>query len=261
MTPHEKAVAAINARLEKLQGDLRASNAETAQHFLVQAIVVTIGLAEALNDFIAQVGRHAQRRHGEARQASESLAARHAAALHSGRELLEKLKANPTDRAVRKEIELAQKDMAATQKALRRGANALQRELAPGLAAIDRMAEQIRKLVEAGQSDGLKRIVRAVVAHVGEFCAAQPAPLKSLVDPEAWEKMAVAELDQAAGFNDAFARAGFQTVLALEIMTAVLAENPPRTPDEATGRATAAASERLKRITARFATGEGGSAA
>ena len=65
MTPHEKAVNAINARLERLQANLREAKVETAQGFLFQSIVVTIAIAEALNDYIKQVGEYARRRHGE----------------------------------------------------------------------------------------------------------------------------------------------------------------------------------------------------
>jgi hypothetical protein len=259
MTPHEKAVAAINARLQQLQSELRVATAESAQRFLFQAIVVAVAAAEALNDFIATVGRHGERRHGEAKQANEALAAQHAALLNSGRELLEKLKANPGDRSLRKEIELAQNNMATIQKVLRRATNALQRDLAPGLAMVDRMAEDVRRFADAGDAEALRRFFRAIVGHVGEFCAAHTGPAKGLVDVALWGKTGLAELDQAAGFNDAYARAGYQGVMALESATMVLADEPPRTAEDATARASDMAAARLKRIAARFtADGAGG---
>ena len=60
------------------------------------------------------------------------------------------------------------------------------------------------------------------------------------------------EIDQAAGFDDAYARAGYQMVLALELMALGVTENPPRTAEEATQRATESAAARIKAVTARF---------
>lgn len=253
MTPHQKAVNAINTRLERLQANLADARVETAQRFLFQSLVVTVGMGEALNDYITMVGQHAQRRHGIVKQANETLGAQHADLLKSGRELLEKLKANPTDRAIRKEIERAQQRMAAVQKSVRRGANALQRELAPSLAMIDQMAASVRRFSEADESDALKRLLKTIVGQVSELYAAQRTlPAKDVIDPVAWEKSAVSEIDQAADFYDAYARAGYQATLALELMTMALSENPPRTAEEATRRANEAAAVRVKEITARF---------
>ena len=253
MTPHEKAVTALNARLERLQANLREANAESAQRFLFQSLVVTLGVAEALNDYIKGVGQYARRRHGELKETNEALAAQHAGLLESGRDLLEKLKASPADRGLRREIERAQQAMAAIQKNLRRGANALQRDLAPSLALIDQMAESVRRLGEAEQSDALKRLLKTIVGRVRELYAAQPAlPAKELVDAAAWEKAAIADIEQAAGFHDAYARAGYQATLALEWMIMAVSENPPRTAEEATQRANEAVSLRLKEITGRL---------
>src|SRR5689334_18078554 len=201
MTPHEKAINAINARLERLQANLRDAKMETVQRFLFQSLVVTIGVVEALNDYIKMVGEYARLRHGELKQTNEALAARHTDLLNYGKELLEKLKGNPTDRTIRKDIERAQQDMAAVQKNLRRGANALQRDLGPSLATIDQMAESVRRLAEADQSDALKRVMKAVIAQVRDLYAAQPGlPAKDIIDAGAWERSAGVEIDQAAGF-------------------------------------------------------------
>lgn len=253
MTPHEKAVTALNRRLEQLQANLREAKAESAQRFLFQAVVVTLGLGEALNAYIKVVGTYAQRRHGELKQANDTLAARHAELLHSGKELLEKLKANPTDRAIRKEIDVAQQAMTAIQKNLRRGTNALQRDIAPSIAMIDRLSESVRRLSEADDNDALKRLLKTLVGHVRELFAAQPAlTSKVTLDAGAWERSAASEIDQAADRYDAYARACYQAMLGVDMMTMVVSESPPRTPEEATHRANESVAARLKEITARF---------
>lgn len=253
MTPHEKALTAINARLERLQASLREAKVETAQRFLFQSLVVTLAFAEALNDYIKKIGEYAQRRHAALKQVNETLEAQHAAALKSGQDLLEKLKAAPTDRAIRKEIERVQQNMAAIQKTLRRGTNALQRELAPSLATIDLMSDSVRRLSEADQSDALKRLLGTIVGQVRELYATQPAlPAKDVIDAAGWERSTAAEIDDAAGFHDAYARAGYQATLALEFMALAVSEDPPRTGEEATRRASDAAAQRLKEITARL---------
>ena len=253
MTPHQKAVNAINARLERLQANLTDATTETARQLLFQALVVSVGLAEALNDYITGVGEYAKRRHAAVKQANEALAAEHVGLLATGRELLEKLKAEPTDRALRKQIEGVQQKMAAIQKSLRRGANALRRELAPGLALIDELAVVVRRLAEADQRDTLQRGLKAVIGHVRPLYAAQfGAAAKDLVNAAAWEQAAVAEVDRATDFTDAYARAGYQATLALEWLALSVAEPPPHTPAEATERATAAVTRRLKAVAARF---------
>src|ERR1041385_8559844 len=111
MTPHEKSVPAVNRPLARLQANLREAQEESAQRFLIQAVVVTLALADAFNSYIKAVGQYAQRRHGELKESSATLAAQHADLLKSGQELLEKLKATPTDKALRKEIERVQTAM------------------------------------------------------------------------------------------------------------------------------------------------------
>jgi hypothetical protein len=157
MTAHEKAVDALNRRLERLQANLREARSESAQQFLFQSLVVTLGLSEAMTDYINRVGQYSQRRHGEFKQTTAAEGARHAELLKTGTALLEQLKANPTDRALRNEIELAQKAMTGVTKNLRRGAFALQRELALSMAMIDKLAESVRRICEADQSEALKR--------------------------------------------------------------------------------------------------------
>ena len=253
MTPHEKAINAVNARLERLQANLSEAKGEATQQFLFQSLLVTIGAAEALNDYITVVGKYAQRRHAEVKKNNEALAAQHAEFLTSGQELLEKLKANPTDRALRKEIEVAQQKMSAIQKNLRRGTNALQRELAPSLGLIDEMAVSVRRFSETDQSDGLKRVLRTMIGQVRELFGAQlGVAARDVMDAAAWEKSAAAEVERGADFYDAYARAGFQAILAIELMALVLADNPPQSAAEVTQRGNEAVVARLKTIAARF---------
>jgi hypothetical protein len=253
MSPHEKAVSALNQRLERLQLSLREATLQSAQQFLVQAIVVTISVAEALNDYIREVGTFARRRHAELKQANEALAAQHAEMLQSGSTLLGQLKANPTDRAIRKQIEAAQRNMAAVQKSLRRGANALQRDVAPSVAMIDELAENVRRLGEADQVDALKRVLKTFVAATRELYANHPdLPKKAVIDSGAWETAARCEIEQATGFHDAYARACFQALVAIQLMTLAVSENPARSAEEATTRANEAAALRIKTVAARF---------
>ncbi|HVU35783.1 MAG TPA: hypothetical protein VHE61_20245 [Opitutaceae bacterium] len=254
MTPHEKAINAVNARIERLQAALREASVDTAQRFLLQSIVATVGAAEALNDLAAAVGEYARRRHAEVKQTTGTFAAQHAESLKSGQELLEKLKASPTDRSIRKEIERAQSSMAAAQKAVRRASNALRRELAPGLALVDAMAVSVRRFSEAEQTDALKRVIKSVVAQTRDFFASQPGvSSKGVIDAAAWEKTAVAEINQSAGFHDAYARTGHQVIVALELMTLAASESPPQSAEEATRRAHEAVAARLTALTARLA--------
>lgn len=256
MTPHEKAVNAINSRLERLQASLQQTTVESAQGFIFQSIVATIGVAEALNDTIKMVGHFAQRRHGELKQANDALGAQHATLLQSGKELLESLKANPSDRALRKEIERIQQNMATIQKNLRRGANTLQREVAPGLAMIDEMSVSVRRLGEADRIDALKRLVQSIVAQVRELYAQQATlPSRDIIDADSWQASALAAIEAATDFYDAYARAGYQTILALELITLALSDDPPATTADAAQRANDAVAARLRDVTGRFTDG------
>lgn len=253
MTPHEKASAAVNASLERLQANLRDATGPSAEQFLAQSLVVTIGMAEALNDYGAAVGRQARRRHGEIKRSNERLTAQHGELLKTGRELLERLKANPADRAVRKEIERLQGEMAGLQKAVRHGAYTLQRELAPGLAAVDPMAVNLRRLCEADAGDALKRVVKLVAAEVAELYSRQAEPAtRRVFAAQAWESAALADIDGAVEFQDAYARAGYQMMVALELMALTASESPPAAAEEALQRGGEAAAARLKGITARL---------
>jgi hypothetical protein len=256
MTPAEKAIHAVNARIERLQARLREANAEPTRRFLFESVLVTIGIGEALTDYIKTVGDHARRRHGELKASNAALETQHAELLKSGQQLLEQLKANPTDRAIRKEIDGLQQGMATIQKNLRRGANALQRDVAPGLAKIDALAESVRKVSDAEQIDALKRVLKTIVQHVHELYVTQRTlPAKDTIDATAWEKSALTEIDRATDLHDAYARAGYQAILALEIMRLAMSETPPQTNQEATRRGNEAVTARIKQIAGRFTPG------
>jgi len=255
MTPIEKAENALNRRIERLQAALREAKSERARQFMFQSLVVCLGLGEALKDYVKMIGQYAQGRHRELKQAHDALTAQHADLLKSGHALLERFKAAPTDRALRQEIERAQHAMTAIQKTLRRGANSLQREIAPSMALIDKLADSVRRLAEADQIETLKRVTRLVLGQARELYRAQPTlPSKDIIDAAAWEKSAVSAIDEATDFHEAYARAGFQAMLALDVMTMAVSPAPPRTTDEAIQRANESVSARLKGITARFAT-------
>ncbi|HEX2852245.1 MAG TPA: hypothetical protein VHO24_03325 [Opitutaceae bacterium] len=255
MTPIEKAEAALNHRLERLQANLREASSETARQFLFQSLVVCVGLGEAMTDYVRMIGQYAQGRYGEIKQENDTLTAQHADLLKSGNELLEQLKASPNDRIIRKKIEVAQQAMEGIQKILRRGANALQRDLAPSLGMVDKMAASVRRFGEADQIDALKRAAGMIVENARELYAAQPElPAKDIVDAAAWEKSAGSEIDRAADFHEAYARAGYQALLALDVMTMAVSPTPPQTAEEATRRATESVAARLKAVAVRFAT-------
>jgi hypothetical protein len=254
MSPYEKAVAALNARLERLQASLAAATTEAARQTAFQSIIVTLGLGEALNDYLTQVRDFAQRRHAELKSTNESLTVRHAELLEGGKQLLEQLKANPTDREIRKQIDAAQQHMAAIQKMLRRGTNALQREVAPSVATIDTIEDTVRRFVEAGDREVLHRVLTGLVGQVRELYATHPTvPAADLIDGETWEKSIASELEQAAGPEDAYGRGGYQALLALELMALAVSAQPPGTAGEALTRGTEAVAGRLKTITERFA--------
>lgn len=254
MTPIEKAEAALNNRLERLQANLREAKAEKARQFLAQSLVVCIGLGEALRDYVKTIGEYAQGRYGEIKQTNATLTAEHADLLKSGNELLERLKASPNDRSLRKEIELAQRAMAAIQKTLRRSANSLQSDLAPSMAMVEKIAVSIRRFGEADQPEALKRVIGTMVGHVQELYQAQPElPSKDIINAASWEKSAVIEIDQVSDFYEAYALTGYQALRALHVMTMAVSSTPPGTADEAARRASESVAARLKAVTARFA--------
>lgn len=253
MTPVEKAETALNSRIERLQANLRAAESETARRFLFQSLVVSVGVGEALTSYVKAIGQYAQGLHGGLKQTHDALTAQHADLLRSGNELLARLKANPADRALLKEIEGTQKAMADIQKNLKRGANALQRDTAPSIAMIDKLALSLRRLAEADQADALKRAVAAIVEHVRELYLAQPGlPAKHIIDAVAWENSAGSAIDQATDAYEAYAQAGYQAMLALEVMTMAVSPAPPQTAEEATQRANDAVAAQLKAIAARL---------
>jgi hypothetical protein len=256
MTPIEKAELALNRRLERLQANLRESTSESARRFLTQSLLMCVGLGDALSDYVRAIGHFAQRRHGELKEANDALIAQHAALLKSGNELLERLKASPNDRGVRQEIERAQREMAAIQKTLRRGADALQRSLAPSMGMVDQLSVAVRRFGEADEIEGLKRIVGTMVRLVRELFRAHPElPAEEIIDVAAWETSAGSEIDQAGDFYEAYALAGYQALRALDLMVMALTQAAPLTAEEAAQRANEAVATRVKAIAARFATG------
>lgn len=254
MTPVEKAETALNHRIERLQASLRAAESETARRFLFQSLVVCIGTGEALTDFVRAIGQFAQGRHGALKETHAALTSEHAELLKSGNALLERLKASPGDRALLKEIESAQRKMEAIQKTLRRGANALQRDVAPSMAMIDPLALTVRRLAEADDIDTLRRATKMAIGQARELYHAQPAlPDRDIIDVAAWETSALSAIDQATDFSEAYACAGHQVMLALAVMTLAVSPSPPQAAEEATSRAGEAVAARLKDITGRFA--------
>jgi hypothetical protein len=256
MTPIEKADAALNNRLQRLQANLHETTSETARRFLFQSLVVCVGLGEALTDYVKMIGQYAQARYSRLKETHDTLTAEHADLLKSGNDLLERLKANPSDRSIRQQIEVAQRNKAATQKKLRRGADSLQRDLAPSMGMVEKLSVSVRRFGEANDKEVLKRVTETIVEHVRELYLAQPGlPSKNLIDAAAWVKSALAEIEQATEFHEAYATAGYQVVRAIEVLTMAMSEIPPVTTDEIRERANEAVATRLKAIAARFASG------
>jgi hypothetical protein len=253
VTPIEKAETALNCRIERIQANLREARSEAERQIQFQSLIVAIGVGEVLKDYIKTIGEYARGRHAELKQANDSLTVRHAQVLQSGNELLERFKGNPRDPGLRKEIELAQREMAAIQKTLRRGADSLRRDVAPSLGMIDELALTARRFGEADGIDALKRTTKLFLGHVRQLYRTQPTlPAKDIIDAAAWEISALTEVDQAAEFHAAYARAGFQAILAVELMSMAVSPAPPATAEEATDRANRAAAARLTQIATRL---------
>jgi exonuclease VII large subunit len=253
MTPTEKAEAALNHRLEQLQVKLRASTSETLRRFLVQSIMASIALGEAMTDYVRMIGQYAQGRYSEIKDTNATLTAQHAELLKSGGEMLERLKANPGDQAIRKEIERAQQAMESIQKTLRRGADSLQRDLAPSMSMVDKIAASVRRLAEADQPDALKRAIGMIVGHVRELYVSHPGlPAKNIINAEAWENAARREIDNATDFYEAYALTGYQALRAIAVMTMAVSPTPPATAEEGAHAANESVATRLKEITLRF---------
>jgi hypothetical protein len=254
MSPVEKAEGALNDRVAVLQAHLRAAQTAAAQQAFFQALLVCFAVGEALADYVRSVSEYARGRHGEIKQVEQALAAEHLILLQKGTQLLEQLKSNPADKAVRKEIERSKRGMEGLQKKLRRGTYSLRSDLAPSLAAIDKVALTIRRFGEAGDIDGLKEVVKAVVGHAHELYRTQPGlAARDIVDTAVWGKAALAGVDHATEFQEAFARAGYQVLLALDLMRMTLSPTPPKATEEAIRHATEAIAERLKATAGRFA--------
>lgn len=253
MTPVEKAELALQARVERLQLNLREASSDTTRQFMAQSLTVCIGLGETLSDYVKMIGEYAQGRYGEIKEENAALVAQHAELLKSGNELLEQLKANPQDRNLRQEIERAQEGMAAIQKTLRRGANSLQRDLAPSMGMVDDVAVSLRRFGEADRLNVLKSTTGTIIDQVRELYRTQPAlPAKNIIDASAWAKAAASEVDQAADFYEAYALAGYQAMRAIEMMTMAVSPSPPLTAEEVSRRATESVAARIKAIAVRF---------
>jgi hypothetical protein len=253
MNPIEKAEVALNARLDRLQTNLRQTSSDATRRLLFQSLVVCVGLGEVLTDYVKAIGVYAQARYSQLKQTQTTLTAEHDALLASGNELLERYKANPTDRILRQEIERAQRDMAGIQKTLRRGADSLQRDLAPSMAKVDELALSARRFGEAGERDELKRVLAAVFEQVRELYRTQPdLPSKNLIDTESWKNSAMAEIEQTTDFYEAYANTGYQIVRAIEVMTLAVSQTPPTSGEEISARANAAVATRLKAVAERL---------
>lgn len=254
MNPTEKAEVALNTRLERLQANLRETSSETTRRFLFQSLVVCVGLGEALTDYVKAIGAYAQARYRQLKQTHTTLTAEHEALLKSGTDLLEQLKASPSDRGILQEIERAKRDMTAIQKTLRRGADSLQRDLAPSMAMVEELALSVRRFGEASDREELRRVLKTFIEHVGELYRSQPdLPAKNLIDTAAWGNAAVAEIESTTDFYEAYASVGYQVVRAVEVMTMAVSLTPPATAEEISARANPAVVARLKTIAERLA--------
>ncbi len=254
MSPIEKAEQALNAQIEQVQARLKAASLTQPRPDLVQGVLVWAGLGETITQYVASIGEYARKRHGELKQIQLSLTVQHDELLKSGNEMLVRLKDDPSDRVVQKAIGEAQRAMETIQKTLRRGAATLQKEVNPCIRSIDTVAENIYRLCESKDRDRMKRWTKAIVREPEELYRAHPAlPAKAMIDTASWERSAAIAIDEAPTFFEAQARAAFQAMIALEIMILGISMEPPRSPGEATERANAGVSLRLKKIMQRLA--------
>lgn len=252
MTPMEKAERALNGRIEQFQAKLQQADSELARRSLVQGIVIFVGIGEAISLHVRAVGEYAKARFAEQKKEQAALTTEHDDLLKVGEELLEKFKADPTNRDLHKELERVQGKMALVQKNVRRGANTLQRELAPSLGLIDRIADGVRRLCEAADKEALQRAMKLLLACVQDFYRAHPSASNGIVDALAWEKSALSAIAEAADFYDAQARAGYQALLGLEVLTMAQSPDAPQTVEETSQRANASVAQRLTSIASRF---------
>lgn len=249
----QKVESALNRRIEQLQAQLKAAGADSTRRHLVQAILACIGIGEAITDYVATIEAYAKTRHAELKKTQVALTEQHTTLLESGKALLEQLKASPSDRALRKEIEQAQRSMAGIQKKLRRGADTLQQEVAPAIGLIDKIAATLKRLSESEDKEAQTRAVTMMVAHVQELYRAHPSlPSSGIIDAASWQKSAVRSVEEAEDFYDALARSSLQAIVALEVMIMALSTTPPTSAEDATRRADESVAQRLKRITERY---------
>jgi hypothetical protein len=255
MTPMGKAEAALNGRIAEFQAKLRNAEAEATRRSLVHAVMVLLAIREAVSHYVQAIGDYAKNRFAELKEQQTALTGEHAQLLKSGSEMLERLKANPADREIRKEIERTQRSMEAVQKNLRRGADTFQREIGPSLVLVDKLADSLRRLCESEDQVSLKRATKTLFSDVEEFSRVP-------VDAAAWYRSAAASIDEGTDFYDANARACFQALLALELITLAISTRP-EAQQNIVETANAAATARVTAVASRLANsqrGQGGPA-
>lgn len=249
----EQAEKALNARIQDFQTKLQAADAGPLRDSLVQAIVVYAGIGEAISAYVQSINQYATARFGELKTAQGTLTTEHAELLKSGHALLEELKLRPTDRALRKEIERTQRKMETLQKTLRRGADALQREISPGVRSLDELAAALRQLAEAEDTAKLRRAVHSMLAVARDRYHSGDHPPGNGVSPvAAWERGAVEAVENATNFYAAHARAGTHAILVTELLSAAMRVTPPETLDAGLQEAHAAVARRLAAVAERF---------
>jgi hypothetical protein len=259
MTPIEKAERALNLKIEEMQARIQAAGSDKPRPDLVQGLLIWASLGETITEYVGAISNYAKLRHAELKEKQVTLIAEHDNFLKSGQEQLERLKGNPADSAIRQEIKQTQRSMEAIQKTLRRGAATLQSEVNPSIRILDTLADHIRRLCESEDKAEIKRWTKAIVQQPEELYRAHPAlPTKGIIDTSSWEKSASNAIDEAGDFLEAQSRAGFQSMLALEIMIMAISPNPPESSEESTERANAAVALRTNKLMARLAGNENG---
>jgi hypothetical protein len=260
MTSIERAERALNLKIEQMQARIQGASGDKPRPDLVQGLLIWAGLGDAITEYVAAISNYAKGRHAELKAKQVTLVAEHDGLLKIGQEQLERLKAHPADPAIRKEIKQTQRSMEAIQKTLRRGAASLQNEVNPSVRIFDTIADHVRRLCESEDKAEIKRWTKAIVQQPEALYRAHPAlPSKGVIDTASWEKSASIAIDEASDFQEAQSRAGFQAMIALEVMIMALSPTPPESTEEATTRANAAAAARTKKLMARLAGKDNGS--
>jgi len=254
MTPIEKAERALNLKIEQMQTRIQAAGSDKPRPDLVQGLIIWVSLGETITEYVAAISSYAKLRHAELKEKQLNLVAEHESLLKSGQKQLERLKLDPSNREIQKEIKQTQRSMETVQKTLRRGAASLQNEVNPSIRIFDTLADHVRRLCESEDKTEIKRWTKAIVQQPEELYRTHPTlPTKGIIDTPTWEKSASNAIDESTDFLEAQARAGFQAMLALEIMIMALSPTPPETTEAATERANAAVASRTKKLMTRLA--------